>query len=239
VRLDQYLARVLSLSRNRAQFLIESGLVFVDGKTVSKASFEIGETQQVSVREDPRLRYVARSALKLAGFLETYPIGISGKSCLDIGSSTGGFTQVLLENGAARVTAVDVGTAQLHETLRGDSRIVSLENTDIRTWESTELFDVITIDVSFISLREVIPHAVKRLKDSGCIVALFKPQFEVGARNLRKTGVPKNDQVIASVLLDFRAFVSLYGLYIRAESPSTLAGEAGNLEYLFALTKTL
>lgn len=97
MRLDQYLAQGLSLSRNRAQFLIDSGLVFVDGKSATKASLEIEETNDVSVKDDPRLRYVARSAMKLAGFLEHFPVGITGKSCLDIGSSTGGFTQVLLE----------------------------------------------------------------------------------------------------------------------------------------------
>ncbi len=97
MRLDQYLAQSLTLSRNRAQFLIESGLVFIDGKPTKKASFEVLETHEVQVKDDPRLRYVARSAMKLAGFLEEYPIDISGKHCLDIGSSTGGFTQVLLE----------------------------------------------------------------------------------------------------------------------------------------------
>lgn len=108
MRLDQYLAQGLSLSRNRAQFLIDSGLVFVDGKPAMKASLEVEETNDVSVKDDPRLRYVARSAMKLAGFLERFPVEIAGKACLDIGSSTGGFTQVLLEQGAAHVTAVDV-----------------------------------------------------------------------------------------------------------------------------------
>ena len=108
MRLDQHLAQSLSLSRNRAQFLIESGLVFVEGKKMSKASFDVVAGQNVVVRDDPRVRYVARSALKLADFIEKHPVEISGNVCLDIGSSTGGFTQVLLENGANHVIALDV-----------------------------------------------------------------------------------------------------------------------------------
>ena len=207
MRLDLAVAERQGISRNRARFLIESGLVSVNGKPSEKASLDAGASDVLDIREDPRLRYVARSALKLVPVFRDSLISAQGKSCLDIGSSTGGFVQVLLENGAASVTAVDVGTDQLHPSLRLDPRIRLFEQTDIRTFETDERFAVITIDVSFVSLDRILPSAVKLLEDSGSIVALFKPQFEVGRENLRRTGVPRSQESIDEALSAFRAFL--------------------------------
>jgi 23S rRNA (cytidine1920-2'-O)/16S rRNA (cytidine1409-2'-O)-methyltransferase len=156
------------------------------------------------VQEDKKTLWVSRSAVKLADYLEKYPISIHGKKCLDIGASTGGFTQVLLSYNADSVVALDVGSSQLHPSLRNIENILSLENTDIREYQSSTHFDIIVTDVSFISLRQIIPSISRLSNYSTHIILLFKPQFEVGKNNLRKTGVPKNDTIIQTCLLDFQ-----------------------------------
>lgn len=153
-------------------------------------------------------------------------------TCLDIGSSTGGFTQILLERGARRVVAVDVGTDQLHLSLRGDPHIELYENTDIRTFSKIEKFDIITIDVSFISLREIVPELQRFMKEDTDIFLLFKPQFEVGRANLRKTGVPKSEGIIDLSLHDFQIFLEHAGFTIMKVSKAQVVGEAGNQEYM-------
>lgn len=226
------------MSRNRAQFFIEHELVRIAGEIVRKSSLEITEKIHLDIDyHAPQIRFVSRSAQKLDDFLEKSKIVIRGTNCLDIGASTGGFTQVLLERGARQVTAIDVGTMQLHERLRSDPRIVSLENLDIRKWESHERFDIITIDVSFISIREVLPIALKFLDTSGICILLFKPQFEVGPELLRKTGIPKTEAIRLQSIQDFEAWLRLAGIYIIDQYESTLIGEAGNREVLFSVQK--
>jgi 23S rRNA (cytidine1920-2'-O)/16S rRNA (cytidine1409-2'-O)-methyltransferase len=239
MRLDQRVAEVLWVSRNRAQFFIEHELVRISGEVVRKMSLEIKEDTHLEIDESAsQIRFVSRSAQKLDDFLEMTKIMIQGITCLDIGASTGGFTQVLLERGAERVTAIDVGTLQLHERLRSNPKICSLENTDIRHWQNEEQFGVITIDVSFISVREVLPAAFRHLESLGICVVLFKPQFEVGPDQLKKSGIPKSESIRLRSIQDFCSWLAEAGIVIVHQQASTLFGEAGNQEVLFALQKS-
>lgn len=237
MRLDQHVAEALGVSRNRAQFFVEHGLVSLLGKQVRKCGLEIVDGTQVEIDMDhPQIRYVSRSAEKLASFLDASGISVVGFECLDVGASTGGFTQVLLERGATRVTAVDVGTSQLHERLQGDARIISLENTDIRSWNSSERFVRIVVDVSFISLREVLPAILRFLAPEGICILLFKPQFEVGPTQLKKTGIPKSEEVRLQSVRDFESWLVTQSVSILTQKESSLIGEAGNREVLFAVS---
>lgn len=157
MRLDQFLAQQHHLTRNRAQQLIDSGLISVNGKIIKKSSYEVKPEDTFFLQEDKKIHWVSRSATKLDGFLEEFPIDLVGKTGLDVGSSTGGFTQVLLERGVSRVDAVDVGTDQLHASLRDNPQIHLYEQTDIRDFSSSSLYDIIVCDASFISLREICP----------------------------------------------------------------------------------
>lgn len=239
MRLDLRVAEILGVSRNRAQFFIEHGLVSIADRVVQKCGMEILPDTVVQInRNHPQIRYVSRSAEKLASFLETTGISVEAFRCLDVGASTGGFTQVLLEYWASQVIAVDVGTAQLHERLMGDTRIISLENTDIRQWKSDETFSRIVADVSFISLREVIPSILRLLSQDGICILLFKPQFEVGQENLRKTGIPKSDAIRTQSIRDFQVWLQALGISIFYQHEASLIGEAGNREVLFAIGKS-
>lgn len=164
MRLDKYVAEKYAMTRNRAQFCIDSEIVLVNGKVITKTSFDVVENDRVELKEDNKSAFVARSAVKLDSFLSKHELDISGFICLDVGASTGGFTQVLLQRGAKKVIAVDVGTSQLHKSLRQDSRVISRENCDIRTAQFDEPFDLIVVDVSFISLRKIVPSLLKIVK---------------------------------------------------------------------------
>ena len=181
MRLDLYLSENRSISRNRARFLIEAGLVKVDGILAKKPAFEIDNDNSASVEvaEDPRTGYVARSAVKLERFLASERIRLDGIECLDVGSSTGGFVQVLLANGASKVVAVDVGSNQLHPSLRSDPRIEIRENTDVRDFKPGRGFEFVTADLSFIPLEKVLPDIVRLASKNARLALLFKPQFEV------------------------------------------------------------
>lgn len=225
MRLDKYLSEYHSITRNRAQFLISEGLVSVNGKLIQKASFMVGETDSVEVAEDRRVNFVSRSAIKLDTFLDEIGLGVTGMICLDIGASTGGFTQVLLERGAARVVAVDVGTSQLHDSIRSAARVLSIENTDIRDFAAIfhsttssptlllegeggiEYFDLIVGDISFISLTKLMDSILALASAETEIILLYKPQFEVGKENLRKTGVPKTDAIVQKKFAEFQDFL--------------------------------
>ena len=184
------------------------------------------ETDSVSLSEDKKSRFVSRSAIKLDDFLETENISVERLICLDVGASTGGFTQALIGRGAKRVIALDVGTSQLHESLRNDARIISRENTDIRKADFEEAFDLIVVDVSFISLRKIVPDLRRISNKNTQLILLFKPQFEVGKEHLRKTGVPKDEKITKRALDDFLLFAKTSGFTIRKVSASTLKGEA-------------
>ncbi len=239
MRLDQYIATTYSLTRNKSQQLIDAGLISVNNKVITKASFDVNGEEDIHIKEDKSIVWVSRSAGKLDGFLDEFPdVSILWKNCLDIWSSTGGFTQVLLERWASHVDAVDVGTYQLHEKIRTHPGVMSYEKMDIRKFLSKK-YDFITCDVSFISLREIIPELERFANKNTDIFLLFKPQFEVGRENLRKTGVPKDKKIVEKKLWEFEFFLTEQGFRLIKKSPSTVIGEAGNEEWMMRVKKKM
>lgn len=236
MRLDSCLVeRGLVESRNKAQQLIKEHAVSVDGKIVDKVSFEVEEGMEVTL-SDTHL-YVSRAAIKLKGFLPYTGWDLRGLNALDIGSSTGGFTQVLLEEGVSAVTCVDVGNGQLHPSLRGDPRVRVHEDTDIRAFESETPFDIVTCDVAFISLEHII-DAIDRL-GGRYIVVLFKPQFEVGREVKRdKNGVVKDDRAIAKAQIRFEDMCTLKGWKRIAKEAAHISGKDGNQETCYGFVKS-
>ncbi|MDP3465380.1 MAG: TlyA family RNA methyltransferase [Sulfuricurvum sp.] len=235
MRLDSYMVEIgLVESRNKAQQLIKDHAVSVDGKIVEKVSFEADETMKVEIA-DVAL-YVSRAAIKLKGFLPYTEWDLNGLNALDIGSSTGGFTQVLLEEGVNSVTCVDVGSEQLHPSLRSDPRVSVHENTDIRTFVSKKSFDIVTCDVAFIPL-ELILESINALA-SRYIVVLFKPQFQVGREVKRdKNGVVKDNSAIGKAMIRFEDACSLIGWKMIAKETAHISGKEGNQETCYGFIK--
>lgn len=218
-------------SRARAQAAIEAGFVVADGKIVTKGSESV--LVDVAIEAQPAHPWVSRGGVKLAGALARYPIPIEDRVCLDVGASTGGFTEVLLAEGANLVFAVDVGRDQLHPSLRDHSRIVSMEQTDIRALAGTRLPvrpDIVVIDASFISLKLVLPAAIDLAASPMYLLALIKPQFEV-TRSLSKKGIVKDASIHRRVCNDIGAFVAALGFTDIDVFPSTIAGGDGNAEF--------
>jgi len=234
-RLDNYLVeKGLCESRNKAQALIKDGLVSVNGEQIIKSSYALKESDKVALKEHKE--YVSRAAFKLSAFLEELSLDVKGMRALDIGSSTGGFTQVLLECGAAEVTAVDVGRDQLHVSLKNDARVHSYEGCDIRGFESGEKFDIVVSDVAFISLLYILDDVERLSKDK--IILLFKPQFEVGREAKRdRNGVVTDEKAILSAMIKFEDACALTGWKLVLKSPSKLTGKEGNLEYCYCFEK--
>lgn len=249
MRLDQYIKEKFGYTRNRAQFFITEKLVKVNSVITTKNSLDIKEEDIVEITEDKRKEFVSRSAVKLDDFLSTLDpsIDVTGKLCIDVWASTGWFTQVLLERWASKVFAVDVGTFQLSDKLRADDRVISLENTDIRLLSieesklktaiqclqlEKEYFEVITVDVSFLSLSKIIDNLIGLSGIGTHMILLFKPQFEVGKANMKKTWLPKNEWVVLVALDKFKRLCKEKWLKIKKISESTLPGEAWNKEYL-------
>jgi len=232
MRLDKYLVETGHFeSRNRAIEAIKSGRVTVNGRP-SKPSTSVAHTDNVTVEE--ARYYVSRAARKLEGYLEQYPIELRGKYALDVGSSTGGFTQILLEQGVSGVDCVDVGRDQLHASLRTDERVRVHEETDIRVFESDRRYDVIVSDVSFISLLHILEPIDRLAGDRADIVLLFKPQFEVGREAKRdRKGVVTDEAAIAEAMARFEAATAELGWSMRHKVPSTLAGKEGNVEWVY------
>jgi 23S rRNA (cytidine1920-2'-O)/16S rRNA (cytidine1409-2'-O)-methyltransferase len=223
--------RGLFESRAKAQAAIAAGLVTADGATVTKASAEI--SIDAALNATPAHPYVSRGGVKLAAALDAGRIEIIGRVCLDIGASTGGFTEVLLERDASRVHAVDVGHGQLHPRLRARPEIVSLEGTDIRTLKPEHFPkrpDLIVIDVSFISLKMVIPAALHLAAPCADIVALIKPQFELKRSDLKK-GIVRDEGLQRAVCDDIAAFLVARDCEVIAALPSPIAGGDGNREF--------
>lgn len=239
MRLDVYLAENnLCKSRTEAARLIEEGGVSVNGNIAKKASLGISPRDDVSVSDEKRLGYVGRGGLKLERAVEVFGLDLRGKICVDIGASTGGFTDCMLQNGAERVYAVDVGTNQLAEKLRGDERVISLENTDIRDFSLNLEADFIGADVSFISLKLILPHIFRLLKRGGQAVVLIKPQFEVGKRNmLSKRGVVRDERVRLKIVDELKNFAEQCGFECIGAEVSPIKGGSGNVEYLLGLRK--
>lgn len=222
-------------SRKKASDLIKDGKVFINGIVVNKPSKEFVGDEKIEITE--ALKYVSRAGLKLEGAYKNFNFDIKDKIAVDVGSSTGGFTDFLLQNGIKKVYAVDVGTSQLVEKLRSDSRVVSLEKTDIRKAELPEKVDLAVIDVSFISLEIVLPSVINLLKEKGEIIALVKPQFEVGKENIGKGGIVKDDQAKFFILEKIKNFAGKLGLKIKEEMISPITGGDGNEEYFLYLKK--
>jgi 23S rRNA (cytidine1920-2'-O)/16S rRNA (cytidine1409-2'-O)-methyltransferase len=223
--------RGLFESRARARAAIEAGLVIADGKQVSKPSDTLAADAALSA--EPAHPYVSRGGVKLAGALEQYPVDIEGHVCLDVGASTGGFTEVLLANGASLVFAIDVGHGQLHPSLRGHPRVVSMEETDIRSFEGKRLParpDVVVIDVSFISLKLVLPVALSLAAAPMHLLALIKPQFEAQRKHSRR-GIIRNAMVHQEICDDIAAFAAAQGCTDIQVFPSTITGGDGNIEF--------
>jgi len=223
--------RGLFESRARARAAIEAGLVIANDRQVQKPS-EIIPADAV-VQAQPAHPYVSRGGVKLAGALEQYPIGIENHVCLDVGASTGGFTEVLLANGASLVFAIDVGHGQLHASLHGHPKIVSMEATDIRSFEGKRLPmrpDVVVIDVSFISLKSVLPVALSLAASPMHLLALIKPQFEA-PRKHAKRGIIRNAMVHQEICDDITAFAASLGCTDIQVFPSSIAGGDGNIEF--------
>jgi len=234
-RLDNYLVENgLCESRNKAQSIIKEGLVSVNGEQVIKASHKLKESDKVEVKEHKE--YVSRAAFKLSAFLDELSLDVKGMNALDIGSSTGGFTQVLLERGAKEVTAVDVGRDQLHASLKNDERVHSYEECDIREFKSDKMFDIVVSDVAFISLLYILNDVDRLAKDK--IILLFKPQFEVGREAKRdRNGVVTDDKAILQAMIKFEDACKIKGWGLVKKSPSKLTGKEGNLEYCYFYEK--
>jgi 23S rRNA (cytidine1920-2'-O)/16S rRNA (cytidine1409-2'-O)-methyltransferase len=234
VRLDQLVVtRGLALSRERARALVLAGQVSVDGQPITKAGTTVDEEAEVALIA-PDHPYVGRGGLKLAHALDTFHITVDGRQCLDIGASTGGFTDVMLQRGAARVVALDVGHGQLDWRLRNDPRVVVLEHTNARHLTLDTLpgrADLVTIDVSFISLARIFPVLPPLLNGAADIVALVKPQFEAGRGEVRK-GVIRDPAVHDRVLDEVTAAATEVGLTRVAWTASPVTGQKGNVEFL-------
>ena len=233
-RLDKALfERKLVTSRSSAENLIKLGLVEVNGKTQNVASTLVTDTDSIRVTAEDR--YVSRAGLKLASVSKKLELDFVGKTVLDVGSSTGGFTDYALQHGAQKVIAVDVGTNQLHPSLHTDKRIELHEQTDIRKFATDTPIDIVVIDVSFISLRDILPSVAKLCSKGTCIVAMVKPQFEAGRAQENK-GVIKNDRMRRDILKDFEIW-SRSAFSILNKADSEVAGAKGNLERFYLLKK--
>jgi 23S rRNA (cytidine1920-2'-O)/16S rRNA (cytidine1409-2'-O)-methyltransferase len=231
-RADRLLvARGLFESRARAQAAIAAGRVTADGIVVRKPADEISAAAVIEAA--PEHPYVSRGGVKLAFALAHFALDVRDRVCLDVGASTGGFAEVLLQYGARRVYAVDVGSAQLHPRLRGAERLVSLEQTDIRTLDPARLAerpDFASVDVSFISLKLVLPAVEKILQERAGLLALIKPQFEAGRRDSKK-GIVREAAVHAAICADIEAFLCARGWRVGGVVPSPIPGGDGNREF--------
>jgi 23S rRNA (cytidine1920-2'-O)/16S rRNA (cytidine1409-2'-O)-methyltransferase len=236
MRLDKYLVEEGYFeSRNRALDAIKAGVVTVDGKR-PKPSAKIDKNSVVKVADEKF--YVSRAARKLENFLDEYPLDFSNKRALDIGSSTGGFAQIVLENGVASLDCVDVGREQLHISLRSQERLSLHEETDIRDFQSDEAFDLVTCDISFFSILQIAEDIDRLAKAGSDIIILYKPQFEVGREVKRDSrGVVVDLDAIARKMELFEAEAKSLGWELKYKALSKLTGKEGNQEYLFYFVK--
>jgi 23S rRNA (cytidine1920-2'-O)/16S rRNA (cytidine1409-2'-O)-methyltransferase len=236
-RLDQLVVeKALAPSRERARALIMAGQVTVDGQPVTKAGAQVDDEAEVALLV-PDHPYVGRGGLKLAHALDVFGIDVTGREGLDIGASTGGFTDVLLRRGATRVVALDVGHGQIDWMLRQDPRVLVIENFNARHLTPADLpgpVDIVVIDVSFISLRQILPVVPPVLGPGGDVIALVKPQFEAGRAEVRK-GVIRDEAVHARVLDEVAEAAAQVGLARMASTPSPITGQKGNVEFLLHL----
>ncbi len=239
-RLDVLLVkRGLAVSREKAKAVIMAGSVYVDNQKEDKAGTMFADTVQIEVRGNT-LKYVSRGGLKLEKAMTHFGLSLEGCICMDVGSSTGGFTDCMLQNGAVKVYAIDVGHGQLDWKLRNDPRVVCMEKTNIRyvtPEDIDEKADFSSIDVSFISLTKVLPPVYELLKDQGQVVCLIKPQFEAGREKVGKKGVVRDPAVHREVIEKVTDFASKTGFALLNLEYSPIKGPEGNIEYLLHLQK--
>lgn len=235
LRLDRYLVeRGLVESREKGQALILAGSVLVNGQKVDKAGALVPADADIRILGD-QLPYVSRGGLKLEAALTHFDVSVQGRIALDIGASTGGFTDCLLQRGCRKVYAVDVGYGQMAWKLRQDPRVVLIERTNIRQIEPgiiPERADIAVIDVSFISLEKVIPSVVRLLRPGASVIALIKPQFEVGRDRVGKGGIVRDDAAREEAKERIAAFLAAQGFLVRGVIPSPITGQDGNVEFL-------
>ena len=240
MRLDLALVEFgLETSRTRAKNLIAESNVSVNGKVITKPAFDVSETDKIEIIGE-KLKYVGRGGLKLEKALTEFNIDVNGFTCIDIGASTGGFTDCLLQNGAEHVFAVDIGTSQLDAKLIADSRVTMLENTDARKLSAeiiTKPCDFACFDVSFISLTKVVSFVLPFIKDNGMLVVLIKSQFEAGRKNIGKNGIVSSEKVRRKVIDNLTLYFTTIGLTVSGITESPIKGGDGNIEYLMYLKK--
>ncbi len=232
MRLDQFLKdNGYFESRAKAQYEIKEGHIKVNGKATFKPSFEVSIIDRIEI-DNNTLFYVSRGGLKLEKALDEYKIDVRNKVCLDIGASTGGFTDCLIKRGAERVFALDVGTLQLHDSLRNNPKIISLENTNFLTFDLSKLpkIDIIVIDVSFIKVETILERIIDNFKDV-TVVFLIKPQFELGHIYL-KNGIVKDEKMRQYAIKQITSFIERYNIKIKPVIESPIKGGSGNIEYL-------
>lgn len=239
-RLDVLLVkRNLAESREKAKAIIMAGNVFVDGQREDKAGSTFSEQAVIEVKGNP-MKYVSRGGFKLEKAIDRFQIDLAGRICMDVGSSTGGFTDCMLQNGAVKVYSVDVGTNQLAWRLRQDERVISMEKTNIRYLTPDQLEDKVafaSIDVSFISLTKVLQPVRELLIEEGEVVALIKPQFEAGRDKVGKKGVVRDSKIHEEVILNVSTFASSVGYHCINLDFSPIKGPEGNIEYLLYMRK--
>lgn len=243
IRLDALLAeKGLARSRSQAADLVRRGAVTLAGEVVTRPGRKVPPEADVRVEAGAQ-PYVSRGGLKLAGALEHFGLDVSGRRALDLGASTGGFTDVLLRRGAAHVTALDAGHGQLHDSLRADARVTALEKLNARDLEAGHLpgpVDLIVCDVSFISLKLALPPALELAVDGALLVALIKPQFEAGREHVGKGGIVRDDAVRSQVCGDITVWLNAQTHWqVLGLAPSPVKGPDGNVEFLVAARKTL
>ncbi len=264
-RLDQALVtRGIVETRSRARDLVLRGKVEIDGRAVTKPAFAVTGGHQISIAAADEIRMVSRGRLKLEAALDAFSSNLvgcfdpKGLVCLDAGSSTGGFTELLLERGAAVVYAVDVGTAQLHPRLAADSRVILMENRDVRTLTAEDFRKSKTVrndgddvaadtiagpgaivaDISFLSLIKALPTALSLAPPDAWLIALVKPQFEVGPEHVSKSGIVRNAAVREAAVAKVAGWLTLEGWRVQPAMPSPIAGGDGNVEYLLGANRT-
>ena len=240
-RLDVYLfENGLAASRSAAQAMIMAGDIYIDNQKAMKAGETVSGTENIEVR-GKTLAYVSRGGLKLEKALKVFPVSLADSVCMDIGASTGGFTDCMLQNGAAKVYAVDVGYGQLAWKLRSDARVINMERTNIRYVTDADVpepLDFFSVDVAFISLRPVLPVAYSLLKDGGEGVCLIKPQFEAGREKVGKKGVVRDKAVHIEVIERVLEFTKEIGFSVCGLDFSPVRGPEGNIEYLMYVSKS-
>ncbi len=235
MRLDVYLVNNnLFESREKASVAIKEGAITVNDKVIIKPSYDVND-EIVKVIEETN-HYVSRGGYKLAHAINEFKLDFNNKLILDIGASTGGFTDVSLKNNAKHVYSVDVGSDQLHHSLQNNPKVSSYENTNVLDFYTEEIFDYLVMDVSFVSLKTILPDLLRFLNDSNYLVALIKPQYEIGKMKV-KNGIVKDVKLHEKIILDIMEFSTNIGLFVHNIAKSPITGKMGNKEYLVLLSK--